>query len=101
LNKTNLFSHNIFLSYLHHTIFLFTKYFEIRKIVLTFDAMMTKTTISIDDSTLYTAQQTQIKKLRGGFSEYVELLIIRDLSRKGIDLMEKPYNESETKAETE
>lgn len=52
--------------------------------------MMVKTTISIDDSTLYTAQETQIKKLRGGFSEYVELLIIRDLGKKGVQLMEKP-----------
>jgi|GEM_PF-4977704 hypothetical protein len=80
---------------------LFILYFEIRKIVLTFDTMMTKTTISIDDSTLYTAQQTQIKKLRGGFSEYVELLIIRDLGRKGVELMEKPYNEPEIKTEAE
>ncbi len=55
--------------------------------------MMTKTTISIDDSTLYTAQQTQIKKFRGGFSEYVELLILKDLSRKGVQLMEKPIEE--------
>ena len=59
--------------------------------------MMTKTTISIDDSTLYTAQQTQIKKLRGGFSEYVELLIIRDLNRKGVEMMEKPNGDTEVK----
>lgn len=44
----------------------------------------------MDESTLYTAQQTQIKKLRGGFSEYVELLIIDDLKRKRVQLIEKP-----------
>lgn len=52
--------------------------------------MLTKTTISIDEDTLHTAKKTQVDKLRGGFSEYVELLILKDLSKKGQQIIEKP-----------
>lgn len=44
--------------------------------------MLKTTTIKIDQDTAYTARQTQIAKLRGGFSEYVELLILADLAKK-------------------
>lgn len=56
--------------------------------------MLITTTIRIDEDTHYTASQTQIKKLRGGFSEYVELLILKDLSRKGVQVMVKSIEES-------
>lgn len=51
--------------------------------------MLTKTTISIDEDTLHTAKKTQVDKLRGGFSEYVELLILKDLSKKGQQIIPK------------
>lgn len=59
--------------------------------------MLITTTIRIDEDTHYTASQTQIKKLRGGFSEYVELLILKDLSRKGVQVMVKPVESTEAK----
>jgi len=51
---------------------------------------MITTTIRIDADTHYTAQQTQASKFRGGFSEYVECLILKDLQRKNVKLIEKP-----------
>jgi hypothetical protein len=52
--------------------------------------MIKTTTIRIDADIRYTAQQTQAKKKRGGFSEYVELLIIADLKKNGIELIKEP-----------
>lgn len=76
---------------------MFKIYFDCNYNVFIFDAMMITTTIRIDEDTHYTATQTQCKKLRGGFSEYVELLILDDLTKKGVKVKAKPYVKIEGK----
>lgn len=51
--------------------------------VFTFTGMITTTTIRIDDRIKKAGQDEAVKmKLRGKFSEYVELLVKADLNKK-------------------
>lgn len=52
--------------------------------------MIKTKTIRINENVHYTAQQTEAKKFRSGFSEYVEFLIINDLKKKNIATLEMP-----------
>jgi predicted CopG family antitoxin len=52
--------------------------------------MIKTKTIRINEDVHYTAQQTESKKFRSGFSEYVENLISDDLKRKNIAIVKKP-----------
>lgn len=62
---------------------------------------MKTTTIYINEDVVYTAHQTEAKKLRGGFSAYIEGLVIADFKKKGIELLTFVKKERKPKSEKE
>lgn len=52
--------------------------------------MNTTSTITLNDKVKKAAQQkTKENQIRGGFSAYIEALIIKDLKRDGIEISDK------------